>query len=1215
MGKIVKFLKMIFLSRIVLYIIGMVVAALLIWLIAPSLGMMRGGSLDVIIQKTIATILIPALLGLGAVFSGFRYKRINNQLQQSLAETPEHKAKTAAHESAAAEVSDLGTKLNEALTLLRKSQKAKRAWGNGWLYELPWYIFIGPPGSGKTTALTNCGLNFPLADHAGGKVKGVGGTRSCDWWFTDQAVLIDTAGRFTTQDSDALADAGSWTGFLRLLKKFRKRQPINGVIIAVGIPDLLAATDDKRAEFAKNIRARLKELDTELGVPFTVYMLFTKVDRIAGFVDFFDRMLPEEFEQVWGMTFDAATSGSTEAALASYGDEFDALIGRLNDRVLERMQQETDSQRRAAIFGFPQQMASLKQLTDGFMRAVFQPNRYEKPARLRGAYFTSGTQEGTPIDRVMNAMSATFGIQAPQKAAAPNSGRSYFLTRLMRELIFAEAGLVSADSKYEKRNKLIRYCVLGGAAGAVALMTAAWVFTWFSTSALAHKINGNAQTYSEHTQKISLDAVNDADARKILPLLDDLKSLPGDPATDHSCAHHLVDLSRLSGNRLCADVSDAYQRGLGSILLPRVIFAAHEQLVRQVGEPRLGDADKEITRQLAIYATLKRYLLLSNPGKLDGLDQPNSTFVEQAITNDWARAYPEPETAGDRKALDGHLRTMLANYKSLPTYPRDDALVTRARAALAGLKPARIAYDEIMNYDFEPKLPDWSVIDVAGDHATDGLSLASSKATIPALFTHDGYAFGFRVLLPGIAKAVASEAWILDDDAKSGDVDALKTLEEDTTNLYLSDFKTQWKAFFQNLTPADFRGVQDEGRVLATLGGDESPYKKIVVSAAQQTNLTVEAGALPKTPGFSSLVQKFAGPAFQAAQGLIQKNAGKSDASKQAQDALGSFINGKVLVAPEVAAEKMASSFKWLQELGADDGAKLGPVMKDMVQAGSEMSNYEGPAAGGEGAPGSAAMSNLQTHVLGNIAPDAQPFFDRFLGRHKQISNQAESTQLNTQVSPLASDCAKKLNGKFPVSSTASDEVAPGDFAQMFGKGGTIDSYVATNLATFVDQANWKWLPSHPGDAGKLVPFKRAELIRKAMFGGGSEPKVAFTLVLVKLENAERATIELDNHDTSKTKFSHAGDSAQLSWPEGMKTGVSVSFKPADNSPAIEKQGYWSWFRLLRDNGLHPGAGANHYEVTFRSGNRSATFEIQADSSDNPFKSNPLEGYRCPAQL
>ena len=41
-------------------------------------------------------------------------------------------------------------------------------------------------------------------------VQGVGGTRYCDWWFTDEAVLIDTAGRYTTQDSDAKVDRKSW---------------------------------------------------------------------------------------------------------------------------------------------------------------------------------------------------------------------------------------------------------------------------------------------------------------------------------------------------------------------------------------------------------------------------------------------------------------------------------------------------------------------------------------------------------------------------------------------------------------------------------------------------------------------------------------------------------------------------------------------------------------------------------------------------------------------------------------------------------------------------------------------------------------------------------------------------------------------------------------------------------------------------------------------
>ena len=98
------------------------------------------------------------------------------------------------------ESAEIGERLREALAVLKK-RRFQGAAGKRW--SIPWYAIIGPPGSGKTTALINAGLNFPLADRFGkNALRGVGGTRSCDWWFTDDAVLIDTAGRYTTQDSD-----------------------------------------------------------------------------------------------------------------------------------------------------------------------------------------------------------------------------------------------------------------------------------------------------------------------------------------------------------------------------------------------------------------------------------------------------------------------------------------------------------------------------------------------------------------------------------------------------------------------------------------------------------------------------------------------------------------------------------------------------------------------------------------------------------------------------------------------------------------------------------------------------------------------------------------------------------------------------------------------------------------------------------------------------
>ncbi len=204
-------------------------------------------------------------------------------------------------------------------------------------------MFIGPPGAGKTTALVNSGLNFPLAEAQGrAGIRGVGGTRNCDWWFTDQAVLIDTAGRYTTQDSQAAVDSAAWLGFLRLLKTYRRRQPINGVLVSISLSDLAALDEAERIAHARAIKQRIRELHDQFAVRFPIYVLFTKADLIAGFVEFFANLGKEEREQVWGMTFPLDDGTEEGGAVAHFPAEFDLLLDRLNERVLERMQQEPD---------------------------------------------------------------------------------------------------------------------------------------------------------------------------------------------------------------------------------------------------------------------------------------------------------------------------------------------------------------------------------------------------------------------------------------------------------------------------------------------------------------------------------------------------------------------------------------------------------------------------------------------------------------------------------------------------------------------------------------------------------------------------------------------------------------------------------------------------------------------------------------------------------
>ncbi|EQD46162.1 ImcF-related protein, partial [mine drainage metagenome] len=205
-------------------------------------------------------------------------------------------------ERGSAERAQLQARFQEAIDTLRKSRR-----GSGNLYTLPWYVVIGPPGSGKSTLLQNSGLHFPLSDRFGKEaLRGIGGTRNCDWWFTDEAVFLDTAGRYTTQDSDQAADASAWIEFLNLLRRYRKRRPINGVLIAVSMSDLLMLDDTDRHAHIRAIRKRLDELSEHLRVGVPAYLVFTKCDLIAGFSEFFDDLGPELRSQVWGFTFPLA---------------------------------------------------------------------------------------------------------------------------------------------------------------------------------------------------------------------------------------------------------------------------------------------------------------------------------------------------------------------------------------------------------------------------------------------------------------------------------------------------------------------------------------------------------------------------------------------------------------------------------------------------------------------------------------------------------------------------------------------------------------------------------------------------------------------------------------------------------------------------------------------------------------------------------------------
>ncbi|MEM8662547.1 MAG: type VI secretion system membrane subunit TssM, partial [Pseudomonadota bacterium] len=571
-----------FLGKRFVSLIWVAVICLLIWFYGSLLSLGDFRPFESAQNRLIAIAIIIALWLVYVIVTAVRSRRADKKMMDDLADggelSPEAEAK--------AEVKVLRDRLREAMSLMRKVVGRRF----GYVYELPWYLVVGAPGAGKTTVLRNSGLKFPIGDAMVAEpVEGIGGTRNCNWWFAEEAILIDTAGRYTTQGDFKGTDKAGWLGFLDLLRKHRRAQPVNGVIVTISVGDILTQPPDERLKEMRAVRQRLAETEEKLKARIPVYVLVTKIDLLPGFSEFFDSLTRSDREQVWGMTFELAKKAEpSDGALPEiFGQEFDLLLERANKLLLQRLQQEPDLAARGLVFRFPAEMASLKESLAEVVAELTASSKLVDPPLLRGVYFTSGIQESARARSPARARAARTGLG--RAVGALSVHRSFFLTKLFSGVLFEEAALVTRDKRLTRGRRILRRVTVATVAALMVGATTVWGIAYKQNIDALDAARAATEDYERLAGGIPVTDVADADFLRVLPALDALAGAR--EAIDRGVV--TASLGFGTGSLVARQHDAAYRRALNALLLPRLLVYAQRVMADPAAPPdRLFDALK-----------------------------------------------------------------------------------------------------------------------------------------------------------------------------------------------------------------------------------------------------------------------------------------------------------------------------------------------------------------------------------------------------------------------------------------------------------------------------------------------------------------------------------------------------------------------------------------------------------------------------------------------
>jgi len=1026
------------------------------------------------------------------------------------------------------------------------------------LYELPWYMLIGNPAAGKSTAVGNSGLQFPFAD---GKVlQGVGGTRNCDWFFTTEGILLDTAGRYAVQEEHR----AEWFGFLGLLKKYRRRAPINGIIIAVSIAELRGDDPELGIQLARSLRKRVQDLIERLEVYAPVYVVFTKADLIAGFGDFFAQADRNERERVWGATMPYQRKTTSQQVMAFFDHAFDELCDGLKALSLANMGQQRRGRIEPGVFTFPQEFSTIRTPLRAFLVRLFEENPFQFKPVFRGFYFTSALQEGMPRCEQAQRVAKRFSLTVPDVPVTAGEGHAgFFLLQLFRKVIFADKDLVS---QYASKTRLrLKYAAFFAAVLLLGASLGGWSWSYMANRQLV----SNVQADLEKVTKLQARRI---DLQSRLEALEIMQDRIAQLEKYRAARPWSLRMGLYQGELLERKLREEYFAGVKNVMLMPVV-ANLEMLLSEFkpGSQNVDDA----------YNALKSYLMLADKSHAE------ATHLNDQLPRHWRAWLENNRGTMPRELMIHSAERLMSFYLSQipdPAWPRIEprlVLVDQARESLRRVVRGMPARERVYVEIRTRANTRFAAMTVARAVGEQDQALVTGSYAVPGAYTREAWE---KFVKDAIREAANHELQSVDWVLKTAAHDDLtlegspEQIQKNLTELYKADYAREWQKFLQGVNVVNLNGLDAAVAAMNRLGDPQSsPISRVltaiheqtawdsqgVVAAQVQTGLIhwIKYSLLGQTPAPFTVQLDAKAPVGQDLTGL-----GRLLAAKEP-----SLMRGYL-----DALSKLRSRLNQLKNQG-----DAGPGARQLMQQTLE----------GNGSELSDALRYVDEQMLAGMT-DAQkqglrPVLVRPLMQTFAVLIPSVEAELNkTWSAQVYRPFQQSLADKYPFAPTARIEAANSEIAQFFGPDGAIAKFANSAMGPLVLRRGDALAPRTWADMGiALSPQTIARFASWiAPMGASANAQTIFQIQPMPAPGTQEYTVEIDGQQLRYRNTPAQWASMVHPSAQGIPGArITVTMLDGRNVDVVNEAGQFGLKRMI-DSAAKQRRDSGEFELRWTSG-------------------------------